>query len=143
MLYLDTSLIVAVASFERESEKVERWLERQPEESFATSDWCVTEFSAALSIKLRRKVMTSDQRDAALAYFDTRLLTAFERLDVLPRDFRTAASLADRFAIGLRGGDALHLAVATRVNATLCTLDKGQAAAGAALDIRTLLVSGD
>ena len=39
-------------------------------------------------------------------------------------DFRRAAKLCDQWQMGLRAGDALHLAIAERHGLTVCTLDK-------------------
>jgi uncharacterized protein len=55
-------------------------------------------------------------------------------------DFRTAARLADQHAIGLRAGDALHLAICASHGATLCTLDRRLGDAGSALGIKTILL---
>jgi len=45
-------------------------------------------------------------------------------LPVESDDFRTAALFCDQHALGLRAGDALHLAIAARHGAELCTLDR-------------------
>jgi uncharacterized protein len=52
MLYLDTPLLVAALTNEAETERMQHWLGRQPEDNLAISDWVTTEFSSALSIKL-------------------------------------------------------------------------------------------
>ncbi len=51
-----------------------------------------------------------------------------------------ASQFADQFALGLRGGDALHLAIAADHGATLCTLDRRLNDAGLALGVKTLLL---
>jgi len=53
MLYLDTSLLVAVLTNGAETERMQHWLGQQPVDDLALSDWVATEFSSALSIKLR------------------------------------------------------------------------------------------
>jgi hypothetical protein len=53
MLYLDTALLVAASTNEAGTERMQHWLGRQPEDNLAISDCVATEFSAALSIKLR------------------------------------------------------------------------------------------
>ena len=44
--------------------------------------------------------------------------------------FRTAARFADQHMLGLRAGDALHLAICADHGATLCTLDRRLSEAG-------------
>jgi predicted nucleic acid-binding protein len=139
MLYLDTSLLIATLTNEVETERMQHWLGRQPEDNLAISDWVATEFSSALSIKLRTGQIRIPDRAEALATF-TRLATdSFIAIPVSRLDFRTAARLADQHAIGLRAGDALHLAICANHGATLCTLDRRLGDAGSALGIKTIL----
>lgn len=110
---------------------------REPDE-LAISDWVVTEFSAALSVKLRTRQIKIAERADALAAF-ARLLA--ESLFVLPISrfhFRLAARLADQHALAVRGGDALHLALCADRGATLCTLDARLAAAGPSVGVKTV-----
>ncbi len=55
-------------------------------------------------------------------------------------DVESAARFADQSALSLRAGDALHLAICFDFGATLCTLDRGLSAAGAALGVKTDLL---
>jgi len=139
MLYLDTSLLVAALTNEAETGRMQHWLGQQPEDNLAISDWVVTEFSSALSIKLRTGQIRIVDRAEALATF-TRLVTdSFTAIPVSRSDFRTAARLADQHAIGLRAGDALHLAICANHGAALCTLDRRLSDAGLVLGIPTML----
>jgi hypothetical protein len=54
--------------------------------------------------------------------------------------FRTAARFADQHALGLRAGDALHLAICADRGATLCTLDQRLSEAGSALGAKAMLL---
>ena len=138
MLYLDTSLLVAVLTNEAETERLQRWLGQQPVEDLAVSDWVATEFSSALSIKLRTGQIVD--RAEALATF-TRLVTdSFTAIPVSRLDFRTAARLADQYVTGLRAGDALHLAICANHGTTLCTLDRRLGDAGSALGVKAMLL---
>ena len=140
MLYLDTSLLVAALTNETETERMQRWLGQQQPDELAISDWVVTEFSSALSIKLRAGQINENQRAEVLSLF-TRLVT--DSLAVVPvsrLEFRTAARFADQHALGLRAGDALHLAICTDHGATLCTLDRRLANAGSALGVKAMLL---
>jgi uncharacterized protein len=140
MLYLDTSLLVAALTKEAETERMQSWLSQQTEDDLAISDWVATEFSSALSIKLRTGHIEPAHRAEALAMF-TRLTTdSFAVVPISRLQFRTAARFADLHTLGLRAGDALHLAVCADRGATLCTLDRRLSDAGSALGIKTILL---
>lgn len=133
--YLDTSLLVAALTPESETQRVQSWLGSVDAGTLAISDWVSTEFSSALSIKLRAGLIRREDRAAALSAFKRLSASSLMRLDLEPEHFRLAASFADREELSLRAGDALHLAVASLIGATICTLDRRMAAACAALGI--------
>ena len=54
--------------------------------------------------------------------------------------FRMAAKFLDQHTLGLRAGDALHLATASEHGATVHTLDRRLAEAGPVLGVPTLLL---
>lgn len=140
IFYVDTSVLVAALTNEARTAVVQEWLSRQKRDPLAISEWVVTEFSAALSIKLRTGQIQADHRADALAAFARLTAESLQMLPVLPTHFRTAARFADQQALLLRSGDALHLAVAAEHGATLYTLDERLAHAGPALGIRTRLL---
>jgi len=140
MLYLDTSLLVAALTNETETQRMQTWLGQQDVDELAISDWVATEFSSALSIKLRTGQIRANHRADALALFarlgtDSLTVVAVSRLQV-----RTAARFADPYELGLRAGDALHLAICADHGATLCTLDRRLSDAGLALGVKTMLL---
>ncbi|MEO8926209.1 MAG: type II toxin-antitoxin system VapC family toxin [Caulobacteraceae bacterium] len=139
-LYLDTSLLVAFLTNEASSESVEAWMQGCDGREFASSAWVATEFSAALSIKMRSGRIDAAARAGALARFAAMYSDAFIVLSISESHFRTAARFADQYPLGLRSGDALHLAIAASHGATLCTLDQRLADAGPPLGLPTLLV---
>jgi predicted nucleic acid-binding protein len=140
MLYLDTSLLVAALTNETETERMQRWLGQQAEDDLAISDWVVTEFSSALSIKLRAGHIEPAHRADALAMFARLTTDNFLVVPVSRLQFRTAARFADQHRLRLRAGDALHLAVCADHGATLCTLDRQLGDAGLVLGIKTMLL---
>ena len=133
MLYLDTSLLVAALTNEARTGEIQEWLANQDPAELAISDWVITEFSGALSLKIRNGTLPSEHRAEALAMFNSLVEESFGLLSVSSREFHTAARFADQHATGLRSGDALHLAVATNHGAHLRTLDQGLAEAAQTL----------
>ncbi len=138
--YLDTSVVVAALTNEVATLRVLAWMDSQERGSLAISDWVVTEFSAALSMKIRRDEIDTTHRADALTQFHKMVGRTLPLLPVESHHFSTAAELADRHEHGLRAGDALNLAVAFDHGLTLSTLDLGQAQAGIELGISTRLL---
>lgn len=139
-LYLDTSVLVSALTNESSTAKVKLWLVTQELGALAVSNWGRAELSSALSIKLRDRRLDAKGRADAFATFSRLKATTLRVLDVTAPDFDNAALFADQHALGVRGGDALHLAICARHGATLCTLDQRQAEAGPALGVSTQLL---
>lgn len=135
MLYVDTCVLVAALTNEAETARMQTWLEEQAAGQVGISEWVATEFSAALSIKVRATQINPVDRSEAIAAFSRFVGRSFVVLPILASAFRVAARVADQFALGLRAGDALHLAVAANHGSTVVTLDKRLATAATALGV--------
>jgi hypothetical protein len=94
-----------------------------------------------MGIKLRAGQIRLEQRAAALAMFNKLVAESFTVLPVTGGQFRAAAKFADQHSLGLRAGDALHLAVASEHGATVHTLDQRLADAGPALGVPAQLLA--
>ncbi len=140
MLYLDTSLLVAALTNEPRTAEMQEWLAAQPPEQLVISDWVITEFSGALSLKVRTGQLGSVHRADALALFTSLAEESFTVLPISRLDFRTAARFADQHATGLRSGDALHLAVAANHGVQINSLDRGLVQAAEALGVSSALL---
>ena len=123
MLYVDTSVLVALCTNEPKTAVVAAWY-AQCTDDLASAAWCVTEFASALGLKQRIGQLTQAQAQVAWLQFERICANDLELLSVEISTFHTAAELAMDSKTGLRAGDALHLACAMQAKAQgVVTLD--------------------
>jgi predicted nucleic acid-binding protein len=111
MVYLDTSAVVPIFLREPASEAIDAWLE-SCDQPLASSDWLMTEFASALSIKVRRQEINAKQAAAAWQDFGEFCTVGLRLLPVSRLAFDNAAQMARDASSGLRAGDSLHMATA-------------------------------
>ena len=139
MLYLDTSVLVAALTREARTAEMQDWLADQRPTDLVISDCVVTEFSAALSIKVRTGQLDPGHRAEVLAMFRSMAEVSLDVVAVSHLDFAAAARFSDQQATGLRAGDALHLAIAANHGYRLVSLDRVLTRAGLQLGVSTHL----
>ncbi|MCX5932933.1 MAG: type II toxin-antitoxin system VapC family toxin [Cyanobacteria bacterium] len=139
MIYLDTSVVVALLTPEERSPHALDWFD-QCRETLISSDWLITETHSVLGIKQRHHGLSPQARQAAGEQFE-RLLQGGVELRSLERGrFRQAAELLQDPALGLRAGDALHLVVALHSRCTqLASFDGRMQQAAAVLGLMPAL----
>ncbi|MEQ1743508.1 MAG: type II toxin-antitoxin system VapC family toxin, partial [Candidatus Nitrotoga sp.] len=117
MIYVDTSVIVPLLTVEPKTQCVTAWyagLRGTP----VSSDWLLTEFSSAISIKLRTGQINEATAKRVRKEFEL-LVNGGLRIVPVSRDaFTQAAVMVRRHDSGLRSGDSLHLAVALELGAS-------------------------
>lgn len=132
-------MLVAALTLEPRTKAAQQWLADQPPEMLVISDWVITEFSAALSMKVRMRHLDATQRADVSAVFTALVRETFMVLSVTTQDFRTAAQLASQHESGLRAGDALHLGIVANRGEQLLSLDRVQVKAAVAMGISARL----
>lgn len=139
MVYVDTSVLVALQLPEPKSALVARWY-AGCEDELVTAVWCATEFASALSIKQRTGQIQESDGLAAWHRFERLCANDLQLLPVEPSAFHRASLLALDASTGLRAGDALHLAVALGAKARgMATLDDVLSANAKRMKIRLAL----
>lgn len=122
--YVDTSVWCAYCFNEPGAQTVLDWLEQADFSQLGSAWWVQTEFASALGIQLRRKALRPTLAQAARRRF-LEIIEMIQTLNVTQADFLQAAVWASQPSQNLRGGDALHLAVAQRHGyQQLATLDE-------------------
>ena len=132
--YLDASVLLPTLIAEPTTEAVYDCLVAEGQE-LVVSDFAAAEVASALSRLVRMAVLTDADASARLADFDAWRTAMSSGVDIAASDARLAYIYARRFDLGLRTPDALHLAIARRLDATLMTLDRRMAAAARELGI--------
>ena len=123
MLYVDTSVLVALCTHEAKSADVVKWYSDCTSE-LGSAAWCVTEFASAMGLKQRTGQLDQAQAQNAWLQFERVCANDLQLLAVDATTFHRAAVLTLDAASGLRAGDALHLACALDAKAQeLVTLD--------------------
>lgn len=123
MLYVDTSVLVALCTKEAKTSDVVKWYGACTGE-LGSAAWCVTEFASAIGLKQRTGQLTQVQAQEAWLQFERVCANDLQLLPVESMTFHKAAVLTMDAANALRAGDALHLACALEAKAQgIVTLD--------------------
>lgn len=139
--YLDTCVLVSLFHNDGGYGAAEHWLACNHEAALWISHWVLLEFASATALRSRRHQL----RGRATRIHGE--LEAFrrERLSLVEpsgADFEQACGwLVQGTDLGLRGGDALHLAVAHRHGLEMVSADQILVAAAAHLGVEAHLVT--
>lgn len=137
--YLDASVVVSLITPEAQTAEVQAWVQEQEAGTLGSSDWLLVEVASALSIKQRTGLLDEVGRARSERIFE-RLTTAVPLVPVTRAAYQVAQQMCRRWELGLRGGDALHLAVSAEQGSTLCTRDTTHAEAARRLGLDVLLL---
>jgi predicted nucleic acid-binding protein len=134
-IYLDASVLIAVLAEEPASAAVRSFL-RSHREDRLISDFAAAEVASVISRLSRMRLLTEAEGSARLTDFDAWRAAASSAAEMHAADARLACAYVRRFDLQLRAPDALHLAIAWRLDAALVTLDRRVAAAARELGVK-------
>lgn len=127
MVYVDTSVLVALLTVEPKTREVTAWYAGLREVPYC-ADWLLTEFASAISIKVRTRQLTETQAKLVRKEFNLLVTGGIRLVPVSRAAFKQAADMVKPHRFGLRAGDSLHLAVARELGAShMATLDENLA----------------
>lgn len=132
-IYLDASLVIPTLVKEDASDTVEAYLKSRPDR--VISDFAAAEVASGLSRLFRMGLLTAAAASARLADFEAWRAATSSPVEVHAADVRLAYAYIRRFDLMLRAPDALHLAIARRIDATLATFDRRLARAAGELGV--------
>ena len=132
--YLDASVLLPTLIDEPASAAVDAYI-LMGEQELLVGDFAAAEVASALSRLVRMGSLTLFDASARLADFDVWRAAMCAPVDLHASDLRLANAYVRRFDLMLRAPDALHVAVARRLDATLVTLDRRLAVAARELGV--------
>lgn len=132
--YLDASALVSLVFTDTRLATFIELVFRQRSQ-LLMSDFGRAEFASAVSIRIREGMLPAAEATELLDWFDDWQPTAIRLVRIRSADLREATGFVQQFELKLRAPDALHIAVARRLGASLVTFDRRQAAAALALGL--------
>ena len=127
-VYLDASVLVALFTNDPLTARAETFLRADPL-VVIVSDFAAAEFSSVIARYVRTKDIRKDDARIVFSNFDTWTSRATQRARISAADTNAAEILLRRLDLALRTPDAINIAMAQRMGATLVTFDKKMAAA--------------
>jgi uncharacterized protein len=127
-VHLDASVLVALFTNDPLTARAETFL-RAESLVLIVSDFAAVEFSSVIARHVRTKDIKKDDARIVFSNFDTWTARTTQRAHTSAEDIIAAEVLLRRLDLALRTPDAINIAIAQRMEATLVTFDKKMAAA--------------
>lgn len=140
--YLDASVLTPTLVQEPATDAVKAYLVGVGQE-LLISDFAAAEVASALSRLVRVGLLAAADAVARLEDFEVWRAGTSSPVDVHASDVRLAYAYVRRFDLMLRAPDALHMAIARRIDATLVTLDRRLSNAARELGIAVTVPTPD
>ena len=136
LYYFDTSFVTPLFLQEPTTTQVVSFMQNFTTEQLATSYWTQVEFASLVARHVRMQTLTEKQALQLVKNFEQYLENFFYIITPNVDDFKLATKLLEEHHTGLRGGDALHLAISKNHGAEcFYTLDKKLLKAASLLNI--------
>ena len=136
-VYLDASVLVGLVSTDALAQQADTLL-RSLREPIVVSDFAAAEAASAIGRKVRSGDLSRADAQRAMAGLDAEIVASAFWVEIMSADVRSAASFLRRFDLSLRAPDAINIAVAIRLGATLATLDRRMATDARRLGLTTV-----
>ena len=123
-IYLDASVLVALFTDDPFAPQADRFL-RENASVLMVSDFAAAEFAAVIGRHVRAKDITEREARIAFGTFDSWVARVAQHVEIGPSDVKAAESILRRLDLKLRAPDAINIAIAQRIGATILTFDTG------------------
>jgi uncharacterized protein len=131
-LYLDTSVIVALLTDDLLHTRADRFF-RDDRSISVISDFASAEFTAVIARRVRVGTIAADQARTGFSLLDAWGARSAVRVEICAADVAIAETFLRRLDLVLQAPDAIHIAIAQRIGATLVTFDRQMEAGARAL----------
>lgn len=122
-LYVDPSILVSFFTTDSLAPRADRFFRNSPG-PLLVSDLSGAEFASAVARLVRMRELTMPVARRVLADFDAWTARATAPITTMGADITSAAGFLRRLDLNLRTADAIHVAIAQRVGASLATFDE-------------------
>jgi predicted nucleic acid-binding protein len=130
--YLDTSVIVALLTDDPLHTRADRFF-RDDRPILMISDFASAEFAAVIARRVRVGAIAADQARIGFSLLDAWSARSATRVEISAADGAVAEAFLRRLDLPLQAPDAIHIAIAERIGATLVTFDRQMEAGARAL----------
>lgn len=133
-VYLDASILVSFFTLDTLSSRAESILKTQSR--VVVSNFAAVEFASALARRVRMRLPAEQEARIAFSIFDAWADRTARLVNMDNTDVSAAAAFLRRLDLTLRTQDALHIAIARRLDAALLTFDKQMKEAARVLGVK-------
>ncbi len=133
-LYLDASVVVALVTTDVFTSRADSFI-RTRTPILIVSDFAAAEFASLIARRVRMREVTKQIARVVFAELDAWMIRNTQRAETTTADITSAARALRRLDLTLRTADAVNIAIAQRIGATLMTFDEKMMAAAKALRV--------